>query len=181
MELKTFEQKLKIVTDALKQELAGLRTNRPTSKLVEDIEVNYMEQILTIKQLGAISVVPPREIDISIWDKGALASVVSAIEKSNLGLNPNTSGNLIRINLPPLTDERRKDLEKIVRSSVEQARIKIRGLRDEVNKAVEQEFKSKTINEDQKFKSKKQIQDSVDKINQEIEKMLEGKSKEINE
>jgi ribosome recycling factor len=140
-----------------------------------------MEQILTIRQLGSISVVPPREIDVNVWDKNAIAAVVAAIEKANLGLTPNTAGNLIRINLPPLTDERRRELEKIVRSTVEQFRIRVRGLRDEVNKSIEQEFKAKALNEDQKFKSKKQVQNSVDKTNDEIEAMLENKVKEINQ
>lgn len=181
MDIKLLEPKLKSIADGLRQELAGLRTNRPTTKLVEDIKVDYLGQLLTVKQLGAISIVPPREIHISIWDKSAVGPITTAIEKAGSGLTANTNGNVIRINLPPLTDERRRELEKIARSTTEQVRIKIRAARDEINKVIEQEFKDKKINEDQKFKSKKQIQEMVDKANQEVEKTLEGKLKEINE
>lgn len=179
--IKDFEQKLKPLIESLKQELLNLRTNRPTPKLVENIKVDYMGQQLTLKQLGSISIVPPREIDVSVWDKNAVGPVAKAIETSGLGVTANIDGNLIRLNLPPLTDERRQELIKLVKSTAEQTRIKIRALRDEANKHAEAMFKDKKISEDQKFKTKKQIQDAVDKANAEIEKLLEAKIKEISE
>lgn len=178
---KELEQKLKPVADGLKQEFAGIRTNRPTTKLVEDIKVDYFGQQMAIKQLGSISIMPPREIDINVWDKNSVQPVMKAIENAKVGITPSNDGNLIRLNLPTLTDERRVELEKLIKSITEQSRIKIRGLRDEANKRVEQDFKDKKIGEDQKFKTKKQIQDAVNKINAEIETLLANKIKEINE
>ncbi|MEK7590260.1 MAG: ribosome recycling factor [Patescibacteria group bacterium] len=173
--IKDLEQKTKTIFDALRQEIVSIRTNRPTAKLVEDIKADYFGQQMSIKQLASISIVPPREIDISVWDKNALAPIVKAIESSNLGVTANTDGNLIRINLPPLTDERRKELIKLIKGIVEQSRIKIRAMRDEANK------KTKDAPEDQKFKLKEKIQDIVDKTNKEIEALLAAKIKEIEE
>lgn len=178
---KEFGSKTRAIADSLKQELLGIRPNRPTTKLVEDIRVDYYNQPLLIKQLASITIVPPREIDISVWDKNAVAPIAKAIEASKSGLTANVEGNLIRINLPPLTEERKQELTKYVKSVVETARIKIRAARDEVNKKIQQGVDAKTITEDQKFKFKKQIQDSTDKINKEIETLLLAKIKEISE
>lgn len=174
-ELRDLEQKTQAIFESLRQELFGIRTNRPTTKLVEDIKVDYFGQQLPIKQLGSISIAPPREIDISVWDKNAVAPAVKAIETSGLGVSASPDGNLIRINLPPLTDERRKELTKLVKNMAEQSRIKIRALRDEANKKI------KDLPEDEHFKLKNKIQEAVDKANKEIENLLDSKLKEINE
>ena len=179
--VKELEQKLKVVVDSFKQELFGIRTNRPTAKLVEDIRVDYAGQSLMIKQLGSISIIPPKEIDISVWDSSAVASIAKALESSKLGISANIDGNLIRINLPSLTQERRDELAKLVKSIAEQNRIKIRAGRDDANKKIEQLFKESKISEDQKFKDRKKIQEAVDKVNNGIEALLAGKIKEINE
>jgi len=178
--VKELEQKLKVIVDSFKQELLGIRTNRPSAKLVEDIRVDYAGQSLMIKQLGSISIVPPKEIDINVWDSSAVASVAKALESSKLGFSANIDGNLIRINLPSLTQERRDELAKLVKSIAEQNRIKIRAGRDDANKKIEQSFKEKKISEDQKFKDRKKIQEAVDKANNEIENLLTGKVQEIN-
>ncbi len=167
--------------ERLKEELQGVRTNRPSPKLVEDVKVTYLEQQLTLKQLGSISIVPPREIDVNVWDKDAVQAVVKAIETSGLGLTANTQGNLIRINLPAITDERRQELTKFVKGLVEQVKIRIRTLRDDANKKVEAAFKAKATSEDQKFKFRDQIQKAVDKANGDVETLLAMKIKEIND
>lgn len=178
--IKELDQKLKTIFESLKQEFFNIRTNRPTAQFVEDIKVDYMDQQFMVKQLGSISIMPPKEIDINVWDKDAVSAVAKAIQEMR-NLTPNIDGNLLRINLPSLTQERRDEFTKIIKSVAEQTRIKIRGSRDDVNKKVEQMFKEKFISEDQKFKGKKKIQDSVDKVNQELEKLLANKIKEINE
>lgn len=178
---KDLEKAARPALESFKNELSGVRTNRPTPKLVEDIKVDYLEQQLSVKQLGSISVVPPREINISVWDQGSVNAVAKAIETSGRGLTANVSGNVIRINLPTLTDERRQELTKLVKNLTEQIKIKIRSLRDEVNKKIEAAFKAKTLSEDQKFKSKNQVQKIVDKLNAEAETLLVGKLKEISE
>ena len=173
--LKNLEQKLTSAFESLKQEFFGIRTNRPTPKLVEDILVEYYEQKTPIKQLGAISIVPPREIDISLWDKNAVAPTVKALESSGLGITANTDGMLIRINLPSLTDERRQELVKLIKKLAEETRIRVRTLRDEANKGI------KDLPEDEEFKSKEKIQDAVNKTNKDIEDLIEKKTNEINE
>ncbi len=179
--LKDLSNNLKSLIDALKLELSGIRTNRPSPKLVDNLKVQYMDQEFTIQQLGSITVVPPREIDISLWDPASVPSVVKAIETSGMGLTANNDGNLIRINLPALTDERRTELTKLVKNLTEQSKIRIRGLRDDANKKIESAFKEKLLTEDQKFKSREKVQDAIDKANGEIEIALSAKIKEISE
>jgi len=175
------EQKIKQVLDYFKDQLSSIRGGRPNAKLVEDISVEYFGQKLPIKQLGSINIVPPREIQISVWDKNAASVVLKAIEASNLNVGANLDGNVIRVNLPPLSGERRQELMKLVKRETEEAKIKVRGLRDEENKEINRQFESKEIGEDEKFKLKEKIQEGVDKANGEIEKILEVKIKEIEE
>src|SRR3989344_8390243 len=177
--VKGLETSARQAIENLRGELSGVRTNRPSPKLVEDVKVNYMEQQMLLKQLGSISIVPPREIDVSVWDKEAVAAVVKAIETSGLGLTANSQGNLIRINLPMLTDERRLELTKFVKNLTEQTKIRVRNLREDANKKIEGAFKAKVISEDQKFKGKEQVQKVVDKTNADIEMHLAAKIKEI--
>lgn len=179
--LKDLSSDLKTTVDALKLELSGIRTNRPSPKLVDNIKVQYMEQEFTIQQLGSITIAPPREIDISVWDPASVPAVVKAIETSGMGLTANSDGNLIRINLPTLTDERRAELTKLVKNLTEQSKIRIRGLRDDVNKKIELAFKEKLLTEDQKFKSREKVQNAIDKANSEMETVLSVKIKEIAE
>ncbi|MEK7555109.1 MAG: ribosome recycling factor [Patescibacteria group bacterium] len=179
--LKNIESEFGLVRDGLKTELSALRTNRPTPQLVENINVSYAESVMKVKQLGSISVQPPRDIVVTLWDKGAAGAVAKAIEEANIGMNPAVQGNAVRMSLPPLTEERREDLMKIAKGIAEKAKIKVRSLRDGANKKVEAAFKEKTISEDQKFKVKKQVQDIVDRGNAEIESLLGKKAGEIGE
>ena len=179
--IKEFEKNLKTAVDYLRNELSGVRTNRPSPKLVDNLKVRYMEQEFIVQQLGSISIVPPREIDINVWDPASVAAVVKAIETSGMGLTANSDGNLIRINLPTLTDERREELTKLSKRLTEEAKIKIRSSRDDVNKKIEGLFKEKLITEDQKFKSREKAQKAVDSANGEIETLLSAKIKEISE
>ncbi len=179
--LKELEVKTGTAIKHLKDRLSGIRGSRPTSKLIEDIPVEYFGQKLVIKQLGSISVVPPREIQISVWDKNAASAVLKGIEISNLNTTANIEGNLIKINLPPLSGERRQELIKIAKKEAEEIRVRIRNIRDETNKEINRQFEEKKISEDDKFKLKEQVQKSIDKTNEEIEKILENKIKEIEE
>lgn len=161
-------------------ELSSLRTNRPTAKLVEDIKVMAYGEPMTIKQLGSISIIPPREIGISIWD-ASIASAVSEAISTSLNLNAVVSGALIRVILPTLTDERRREVSKIAGRVAEDARIKIRSLRDDANKKIAAAADSGDIAEDQKFKLKDQVQKIIDVGNGKIEESLNNKLKEIQE
>ena len=180
-ELKSFEKELESLLARVKDEFHGIRTNRPTAKLVEDIKANYFDQEMPIKSLGGISIAPPRDIVISIWDKGAVNAVAKAIENANIGMTPNIDGNNIRLTLPALTDERKADLIKVVKKTTEEHRIRIRQMRDEINKKIKKAEDEDEISENESFKLKERVQKAVDKINVEIEKLLEGKVKEIEE
>lgn len=169
------------MTDALKQELGGIRTNRPSPQLIENIQVDFLGQALALKQMGSISVVPPRELQVAVWDKSSVSTVAKAIEQSPLRLIPSVEGNVIHVRFPSLTEERRAELMKVAKSSAEKIRIKIRGARDEVNKRIAAAEQAKTISEDQKFKTKDRVQKLIDKANADIEVVLTAKIKEISE
>jgi len=178
---KELESKSQSIVAHLKEEFSTIRTNRPSPKLVENVKVDYMEQQLTVQQLGSIAVVPPRQIVITCWDKNSTATVANAIEKAGLGVSVVADGTITRVNLPALTDDRRKELEKLVKSVAETSRISLRSARDEMNKKIESELKVKSITEDERFKLRDKVQKTIDAANKEIEESLLSKVKEINE
>lgn len=179
--LKEFEKKTGGILSGLKQEIVSVRTNRPNPQLLENIMVECAGQMLMIKQVGSIAVQPPRDIVITVWDKSFLAAVAKAIETSPLHLTPMTDGSVVRVRLPSLTEERRQDLIRFVRSMAEKARIKLRAERDDGNKRAVKAFDEKRLSEDQKFKAKEGIQKLMDKANGEIEAIIANKVKEISE
>lgn len=162
-------------------ELQSLRTNRPTAKLVEDIKVDSYGQQTPIKHLGSISISPPRDINVSLWDATIVNQVAKAIQDSGLGVSVSVDGTLVRITLPTLTDERRKELVKLLGKMAEETRIQIRRLREEMNKKIDAAEKEGKISEDQRFKEKERVQKVVDKANQEIELAVMKKTQEIEE
>ena len=115
-----FNEELANTAQHFKEEVGGIRSNRPTPKLVEDIKVDYLDQQLPIKQLASISIVPPREIQISAWDVQAAPLIGKAIEAANIGVTANVQGNIIRINLPPLSEERRAELIMLIKNIAEE-------------------------------------------------------------
>ncbi len=179
MDIQRFETDVKTVADALRGEFQVLRGNRPSPKMVEDIKVDCYGQMMTVKQLGSISVVPPREINISLWDQSTAAAVAKAVEASSLNVPANVSGNVIRINLPQLTDERKREMEKVVRKMAEERRIRIRALREEANKEIKKMEEAAQLSEDAAFKKKEEVQKAVDAANKEIERLLDAKVQEL--
>lgn len=173
------EQKNKNLLEGFKLELSGIRGNRPTPKLVEDIKVDYSGQKLSVKQLASISIILPSTIELSVWDKTVISSISKAIEGSNLGVSVNINGGNIRVILPPLSEERRIEITKIIKKESEKSKIHLRSLRDEFNKKIIIQFDHKEISEDEKFKSKEKIQKMIDEANKEIEVIAENKIKEI--
>jgi ribosome recycling factor len=172
--LKDLERRFTEITNALKEELSSYRTNRPTPKLIENIKVIYMDQSMLVKQLGSISIEPPRDLVISVWDKNSIPTVAKAIESENMGLSVSPQGNVIRVRIPELTEERRRELEKLIRSSIEEARIKMRVERDTANKSLNTE-----TDKDVKFRSKESMQKLVDNFNGALDTMLKDKLNEI--
>lgn len=182
--MNTISQRLKTYLDdiaqSLKNELGGIRGSRPTAALVEDIFVDCYGQRMTIKQLGSISIVPPREIQISIWDKSIINAVCNAISEK-LSVQAAADGTTIHVNLPSLSQERRDEIIKLVRSKAEDARIKSRTTRDELKKELTEEQKSGAVTEDDYFKIGEDMQKSIDGFNASVDALLEKKVAEINE
>jgi len=178
--LKELEKNLSSILENFKQNIASIRSNRVTPQIIENIEVNCYNSSLPIKQLGVLSVNPPREIIINLWDKSLLKSVTSAISNTKR-FTVNDDGNIIRVVFPPLSQETRLELTKEVIKESEQAKIKIRQLRDDLNKHVKDDEKAGLINEDEKFNFLKKIQEKIDESNKTIEKLVEEKNKELME
>lgn len=177
---KEFESKLAEITKFFKDETGPIRGSRPTPALVEDIQVEYYGQRLPIKQLGSISVIPPREIQIGVWDANAVGAIVKEVS-ARLNVNAANDGNVIHVNLPMLTQERRNELIKLIKAKTEEARIKSRSTRDEFKKRLGEMEKSGDLTEDDRFELGEEIQKMMDKFNKEVDGVLEKKTAEINE
>ena len=159
------------ITSDARKEFANIRANRPSAALVESLPVEYMEGTYTIRQLGSISILPPRTIAIAVWDAASAPAVAKAIEASSIGVKPAIEGILIRFTLPPLTDERREELIRSLKRLAEDFRIRIRTRREEINKKIESDFKAKLLTEDGRFKAKKRVQAPVLLANAHIEQL----------
>lgn len=179
--IKKLESALAAQLDWLKKELRSIRSGRPTVELVEDIKAKYFEEDLPIKQLGSLSISPPRDILIQVWDKNAAGPVMKAIESSNVGLSVSNDGNLIRASLSPLGTERRHELVKLVKRVVEEGKIKVRSVRDDAMKELKTAHEKKELTEDALFTGKEKVQKAVDAANNEAERLLEAKAKELEE
>ncbi len=176
-ELKRFKEELLEAISHFKSELQGVRTSRPTSRLIEDIKVEYFGQMTPVKQLGSIMIVPPYEMAVGVWDRGAASEVAKAIEAANLGLSVSVDGSTVRLHLPMLSADRREELLKLAKTMAEKERIRVRGLRDEANKRV----KALGANEDVQFTLKEGIQELTNEANKEIDSLLAAKTEEIAE
>lgn len=179
--LEKFKNELLKIEDSLKIEISSLRVGRASPALIENILVGCYGSKSPIKQLASISVPEPRMLVIEPWDKKILPDLEKAILSSNLGLSPIVDKNLIRINIPALTEERRKAIIKILNSKLEEAKIKFRNSRDGAIKEAGELFDDKKITEDEKFKLKEEIQKIVNTMSENLEKLLKLKEKEIQE
>ena len=169
------------VISFLEREMAKIRTGRASPSLVEDIIVECFGQKFPLKQLAAISIPEPRQILIQPWDKSYLAGIVSALEKTGIVANPIVDKDVIRINLPPLSEEYRKDLLRLLSEKMEGTRKTIRRWREEVWDEIQKGYREGKIREDDKYRGKDELQDLVDEYNQKIEEIGERKRKEISE
>jgi len=169
------------VINFLERELAKIRTGRATPSLVEDIVCECFGQKFPLKQLAAISVPESKQILIQPWDKSYLEPIVNAFSKAGLGVSPIVDKDLIRISLPPLSEEYRKNLIKIFSEKQEEARKTIRRWREEAWDEIQEKFRAGKIREDDKFRAKDELQELIDEYNQKIEDIGEKKKKEIME
>ncbi|OGZ53762.1 MAG: ribosome recycling factor [Candidatus Ryanbacteria bacterium RIFCSPLOWO2_02_FULL_45_11c] len=179
--LKTFECELTDAKEWFYAEIASLRTGRATPALVEDLLVDSYGAKTPLKHIASISTPDARSLVIQPWDKGALEAIGKAIENSSLNFAPIADGDHIRLTLPQLTEERRKDLLKILNGKAEEVRMKTRRARDETWKEIQQSQKDKVISEDEKFRVKDELQKKMDGFNTELESTREKKEREIME
>jgi ribosome recycling factor len=170
-----FEQ----AVESLTLEFGKTRTGRASASLVENILVESYGTKMPLKQLASIAVTDARTITVNPWDKKNISEIESALRKSDQGFNPANDGQLIRINLPPLTEERRKELVKVVSQKAEEARVLIRSTREAAWKEIQNLEQEGKISEDDKFRGKEKLQKIVDEYNEKIEEIRKRKEKEI--
>ena len=176
---KNFSNKMDKSIQSLKKDISTLRTGRANINMLDMIKIDVYGQLMPIEQLGTVSVPEARMISIQVWDKANISLIESAIQKSELGINPQVDGQIIRLRIPDLNEERRKDLIKILKNMGEKSRVSIRNIRREANEELKKKLKDKTISEDQSKNYEKNIQKLTDNNIVSIEKILSEKEKEI--
>lgn len=176
---KDLKDKMEKVISGLKSELSRLRTGRATPALLDGVKVEYYGSMTPISQVGNISVPDPKLIVIQPWDQSAIAAIEKGIIKSDLGLNPQSDGKIIRIPIPALTDERRKELVKLIKKYGEDSRVSVRNIRRQANEALKAKEKAKELSEDDSKKGQDQVQKHTDDYIAQIDKVVEAKEKEI--
>lgn len=162
-----------------KTELAKLRTGRAHPSMIEDIKVDYYGTVMKVQQIAGVTVPEARQIVVQPWDKGALAPIEKAIRESDLGLNPTNEGDKLRITVPMLTEERRKEISKLVGKLAEEARVKIRNIREEVIKSLKRQEEDGDLAKDERFRGQEKLQKVVDEYNANVKSMAESKEQEI--
>jgi ribosome recycling factor len=165
--------------DFFRDELGKFRTGRASTSLVEGLTVDYYGSKSPLKQVASITVPEPRTIMISPWDKDSLVNIEKAVRESDLGLNPINDGIAVRINIPDLTEERRRELVKALNSEAEEARVAVRKIREEIWDKIQDMEKEGKIGEDDKFAGKDKLQKVVDEYNGKIEDIRKKKEEEI--
>jgi len=163
----------------LKNELAGLQIGRASASLVEGLNVEVYGAKQPLKNVASISVPDPKTLFIEPWDRSNLAAIEKAIRDSSLGLNPNNDGLRIVLNIPPLTEERRRELAKLVREFAENAKISVRRIREDLRKKAKSAKEAEEIGEDEEKLFEKKLQEKIDEINDEIEKAAEQKEEDM--
>ena len=174
-----YNQKMNKTIEVFDKELSSLRTGRANASMLDFVKVEVYGQKMPINQLGTITTPEPRTINIQVWDVNNLSFIDSAIKKSELGLNPQIDGQLIRIPIPDLSEERRIDMKKMVKSMGEKCKVSIRNIRREANDDLKKMLKSKEISEDDEKKYEKIIQELTDKNINLIDEKVSSKEKEI--
>lgn len=176
---KTLEQKMQKSVEALKIDLAKIRTGRAHTGLLDHVMVNYYGSMVPVNQVANITLIDARTIGVQAWEKQMLGKLERAIRDSDLGLNPANMGELLRVPMPALTEERRRDLTKVVRNEGESAKIAVRNLRRDANQHLKDAVKDKVISEDDERRAEEDVQKLTDKYVSEIDKMLAAKEQEL--
>jgi len=177
--LSKYRDRMDKAVAALKEEFASLRTGRASSSLLDQINVEAYGSTMPINQVAAVSVPEPRMITVNVWDKGMVVSVEKAIRSSNLGLNPVVDGQSLRIPIPPLTEERRKDLAKVAGKYAEQQKVAVRNVRRDANDDLKKAEKDGAINQDEHKRMEAEVQKLTDEAIKRVDEALKTKEQEI--
>lgn len=173
------QDRMQKALENLEQEYRRLRTGRASVSLVDGIRVEYYGTPTPLSQLATLTVPEPRTIMIQPWDQSVIGEVEKAILKSELGLTPNNDGKIIRIGIPPLTQERRKELVKVIKKKAEEAKVAMRNIRRDANEMLKDLRKEKTISEDEQFKGQDETQKITDEFIKKVDAVYAAKEKEI--
>lgn len=175
----TIEQKMQKSVDVLKADLAKVRTGRAHTGILDHVMVEYYGSMVPVNQVANVTLIDARTIGVQPWEKPMFSKVEKAIRDSDLGLNPANQGEIIRVPMPPLTEERRRDLTKVVRHEGETAKVAVRNLRRDANQQLKDGVKDKAISEDDEHRGQDAIQKLTDKYVAEIDRMLAEKEQEL--
>lgn len=173
------EERMKGTLASARRDFAGIRSARASTSLLDRVTVEYYGTMTPLNQMATISAPEARLILVQPWDKSQMQAVEKAILQSELGLTPTNDGSIIRIAIPPLTEERRKELVRLVRKEAEEKRVIVRNIRRDANETLKELEKEKEISEDDGRRAQERVQNLTDKYVQEIDRLLEGKEKEI--
>ena len=175
------KQRMKRAVEKLEHELATIRTGRASPAILDRVKVQFYGSEMPINQLATISVPEGRMIVITPWDKNALRAIEKAILTSDLNLTPSSDGNVIRLEVPPLTEERRKELAKLVHQKAEEGRVAVRNIRRDINNAIEKKEKAEDVSEDDVEYAKKEVQEATNEFIKEIDRIAARKVAEVME
>ena len=176
---KNAQERMQKSVEALRFELTKLRTGRATTALVDHLKVNYYGSDMPLTQVASVAIADARSITITPWEKQMVGPIEKAIHASDLGLTPNTAGTVIRINLPPLTEERRKELSKHVAGEGENTKVAIRNIRRDAIQQVKELLKAKTISEDEERRAETDIQTLTDRFVKDVDGVVKAKEDEL--
>lgn len=176
---KNTEQKMHKSLDALKSDLGKVRTGRAHAGILDHVQVDYYGSAMPINQVANVNLLDARTIGVTPWEKKLIPAIEKAIRDSDLGLNPATMGDTVRVPMPALTEERRRDLIKVVRGEAENARIAVRNLRRDANHALKEAVKAKSISEDDERRAQDDVQKLTDRFIAEIDKALAVKESDL--
>jgi ribosome recycling factor len=179
--LSTAEEQMKKTLDRMRSDLGTLRTGRASTALLENIRVDYYGASTPLNQLATMAAPEPRTLEIRPWDKGAVGEIEKAIQKSDLGLTPSNDGSMIRLQIPALTEERRKDLIRVVRKMAEEYRVALRNERRDAVERLKKAEKGKEISEDDRAKGEQDIQKLTDTYIKKVDDLLVSKERDIME
>ena len=179
--LKQAEHKMQKAIEVAREDFSGVRTGRASPALLERLMVDYYGTPTPMQQLAGFSVPEPRMLVISPYDRNAMQSIEKAIQASDLGLNPSNDGTVIRLAFPALTEERRKELVKLIKDRAEHGRVAVRGVRRHIKEDIDKEMKNGKVSEDQGHRAEKELQKLTDRYVAEIDQMLERKESELME